>query len=293
MLASELILNQDGSVYHLGLKNGEVSPHIITVGDPARVKRIGQHLHSIEFERQKREFLTLTGLYKDLRLTVISTGIGTDNIDIVFNELDAVLNIDLQERRILDTLTSAKMLRLGTTGSLRESLAVDQFVSSRFAIGMEGLMEYYQRELSPKEKSLQSRFQQFAEQDDALPNGWYVASSSERFADLIMETDIHQGITVTAKGFYGPQGRSLGRVKLTYPTLIDDLSNFLFDGYPVTNLEMETAGILGLGHALGHQTASLSVALANRVSGEFSANPAQAVDHLIEEGLELMYQWSR
>ena len=292
MKASELILNADGSIYHLQLLPEDLAKHVITVGDPDRAIQIGRRLDRIEVQKQKREFLTLTGFYKDLKLTVISTGIGTDNIDIVFNELDALWNIDLQSRRIRDTLTSAKMLRLGTTGSLQEDILVDRLIFSQYALGADGLMEYYQRKEHVELDALESAFQSFASNQQALPSFVYGAAASPSILPHL-PSDIYKGITLTAKGFYAPQGRNLGRLKPLMPNLVDLLSSFTFQGIQLTNMEMETAGILGLGGALGHEVASLSVALANRKSGHFSTDSQAAIDRLIEEGLEVMYKWSQ
>jgi len=292
MHRSELILNPRGSIYHLDLLPHEIASNVITVGDPQRVRRIAQHLDLVEFEKQKREFLTITGFYKGLRLSLISTGIGTDNVDIVLNELDALWNIDLTSGRIKDTITQSKLLRLGTTGSLQNDLKEDGLIFSSYALGADGLMEYYEASKEDKVKDLEQRYKLFIESMEEVPHYVYGAASADSILSLL-SPDINQGITLTAKGFYGPQGRSLGRLSLSKPGLVDALSDFSFDGLRLTNLEMESAGLLALSQALGHEAASLSVVLANRKTSQFSQHPQKAIDHLIEVGLELMYQWSQ
>lgn len=290
--ASELILNPDNSIYHLNLKVGELADRIIFVGDPDRVDQVSKHFDKIEHKVRKREFYTVTGLYQQERLSVLSTGIGTDNIDIVWNEIDALFNFDFQTRQIKSTLTQLRVLRLGTCGGLRPENPVGTLVNSAYAIGADGLMHFYQMDAF-RDADFHLSFQDFHKK--FLPNTppFYTSSGSHSFQSLIQEKFPHikAGITFTAAGFYGPQGRNLGRLNLQAPGLIDQLQDFRYKDFAILNMEMETAGILGLGKGLGHEAASLSVILANRSRGEFHPNPKQAVEHLIEEGLEMILKW--
>lgn len=287
MQSTELILNPDGSVYHLHLLPEDLAEKIIFVGDPERVPSVAKHFDTIEVQKRKREFHTVTGIYKGQRMTVLSTGIGTDNIDIVLNELDALANIDLTSRSIKKELKQLKIMRLGTCGGLQKENLPSTIVHSRYAIGMDRLLDYYDYQQTDLDRAIATYFSH-SDLKNILP---YTAKSSDSFYELLQATDVKQGITVTAQGFYGPQGRSLGRIPVTYPTILDTLSAFSFADKQVLNLEMETAGILGLGALLGHECASLSVILANRPLGLFSENPARDVEKLIEKGLDWMLRW--
>lgn len=290
--ATELILNPNGSVYHLNLLPQEIAPKVIFVGDPERVPTVTQHFDHLEFTKQKREFCASTGSLQGQRITVLSTGIGTDNIDIVWNELDALVNIDLEGREVKKELTRLKVMRLGTCGGLQKDVPVGSIVNSQFALGLEGLMEYYQYEQNMQEKSLTTSFSQYL-QENNLPLSFFygTACSTSGYELLAAQHEILQGITLTAKGFYAPQGRSLGRVAITHPHIIDTIAAYQFENVVVTNLEMETAGILALGKALGHECLSLSVILANRATHTFSQNPEKAITHLVEKGLTWMLDW--
>lgn len=276
--SSELILNPDGSVYHLNLRPEHLAHDIIFVGDQNRVEKITQHFDSIEFSQQKREFKTQTGLYKGKRLTVLSTGIGPDNIDIVINELDALVNINLETREPKKKLTSLNIVRIGTSGSLQEDIPVDSFVLSSHALGLDNMLRSYQID----------DITNFAiEEAFTAQTGWdfkkgkpYVVPCSDVLAQAILSDRMHKGITATAGGFYGPQGRVL-RLPLQDPELNSKMDRFDFDGHRITNLEMETAAIYGLSALLGHNALSLNAIIANRASGTFSADPYKAVDELI------------
>ena len=284
---SELILNPDGSVYHLNLLPHQIAHDIVTVGDPDRVDSITQHFENIEFTVHKREFKTVTGLYAGKRLTVISTGIGTDNIDIVFNELDALVNVDLETRLVKDKLTSLNFYRIGTSGAIRADVKIDSVIISRYAIGLDGLMNYYKRESTAAESNIARQAKSILRKD--LPEVYpYAASASEQLVEQFKELG-RLGITTTAAGFYGPQGRSV-RLKNTSNDFLDDIVEVNYNDIHATNLEMETAGIYGLASALGHQAISLNAILANRVKGEFSNQPGETVDQLIEKFLEI---WGR
>jgi len=281
--ASELILNPNGSVYHLQLLPGQVADTVITVGDSDRVQEITKHFDSIEFTVQNREFKTQTGSYKGKRITVISTGIGTDNIDIVLNELDAVVNIDLKKRDVKKDLTSLDIIRVGTSGSINQEVPLDSFLLSEMAIGFDSLMHFYDS------KGVEEReaTQKFIEH-----TGWfskksepYIIKGSPKLIDIFKSEQTKSGITATNIGFYGPQGRVL-RLPLQDPTINNKLASFQYKGLNITNMEMETAGIYGLSKLLGHRAVSLNALIANRVTGEFSQNPKKLVASLIEYSLE-------
>lgn len=291
--STELILNADGSIYHLALLPEDIAHKIIFVGDPERIPQVTAHFDSILMKKAKREFHATTGIYKGQMLTVMSTGIGTDNIDIVMNELDALVNIDFASRTIKNELISLKIMRLGTCGGMQKELPVGTIVHSAYAVGADGLLTHYPSQNSAEIERMND-YLATAMPDFASASEYYIVKS-EGFEALLQHPEIHKGITLTNKGFYGPQGRSLGRVKVAFPTLIDDFTDLRFPtdagDLPILNLEMETAGILGLGGLLGHQCVSLSVILANRPLGIFAENPAQAVGNLIQTGLDLMLKW--
>ena len=281
--SSELILNPDGSVYHLNLKPENIAHDIIFVGDQNRVEKITKNFDSIEFSQQKREFKTQTGLYKGKRITVMSTGIGPDNIDIVMNELDALVNIDLETRQPKETLTSLNIIRIGTSGSLQEDIPVDSFVMSKFGLGLDNMLRSYLiDEVSNIE--MEDAFVKHTNWD--LRKGKpYVISCSEKLEKIIESDKMHKGITATAGGFYGPQGRVL-RLNIQDEELNSKMDNFEFEENRITNLEMETGAIYGLGKLLGHECLSLNAIIANRASGTFSEDPYKAVDELIAYTLD-------
>ena len=277
--ASELILNPDGSVYHINLKPENIAHDIIFVGDQNRVEKITKHFDSIEFTTQKREFKTQTGIYKGKRLTVMSTGIGPDNIDIVMNELDALVNIDLATRTIKKELTSLNIVRVGTSGSLQADIPCDSKVMSLYGLGLDNMIHSYVID-EIKETEMEDAF--IAQTNWDLRKGRpYVIKGSETLAKKFASDKIFQGFTGTAGGFYGPQGRVL-RLPIQDPELNHKMDNFNFNGIKMTNLEMETGAIYGLGKLLGHQCLSLNAIIANRADGTFSEDPYKAVDNLIE-----------
>ncbi|WP_395053854.1 nucleoside phosphorylase [Flavobacterium sp.] len=281
--SSELILNPDGSVYHLNLLPHQIANDIIFVGDQNRVEKITKNFEKIEFSQQKREFKTQTGIFKGKRITVMSTGIGPDNIDIVMNELDALVNIDLQTRLPKETLTSLNIIRIGTSGSLRENIPCDSFVMSKFGLGLDNMLRSYLiDEVSNLE--MEDAFVKHTNWD--LKKGKpYVISCSEKLEKIIESARIHKGITATAGGFYGPQGRVL-RLNIQDKELNSKMDTFEFEDNKITNLEMETAAIYGLGKLLGHNCLSLNAIIANRATGTFSDDPYKAVDELIEYTLD-------
>ena len=280
--SSELILNPDGSVYHINLLPEHIAHDIIFVGDQNRVEKITRHFDSIEFTTQKREFKTQTGLYKGKRLSVMSTGIGPDNIDIVMNELDALVNIDLKTRTIKENHTALNIVRIGTSGSLQADIPVDSFVMSAYGLGLDNMLRSYLID-SVSEKAIEEEF--INQTDWDLRKGRpYVIKSSEMLAKKIESPQIHKGFTGTAGGFYGPQGRVL-RLEIQDPALNQKMDAFNFNGIRMTNLEMETAAIYGLGKLLGHECLSLNAIIANRANGTFSEDPYKAVDALIAYAL--------
>lgn len=278
MKQSELILNPDGSVYHLNLLPENIAQDIIFVGDQDRVEKITKHFSSIEFSTQKREFKTQTGVYKGKRISVISTGIGPDNIDIVLNELDALVNIDLKTRLPKDVLTSLNIIRIGTSGALQAETAVDSFVMSKYGLGMDNMLRSYQIENISKHEIENA----FVSQTnwDAKKGRPYCTSCSEVLEKKMESSVILKGITATAPGFYAPQGRVL-RLALQDADLNNKMDAFEFEGNKITNLEMETAAIYGLSNLLGHQALSLNAIIANRATGDFSKNPEKATEDLI------------
>ncbi|WP_121965970.1 nucleoside phosphorylase [Myroides sp. N17-2] len=276
--SSELILNPDGSIYHLNLRPEHVAKDIIFVGDQNRVDRITKHFESIEFSTQKREFKTTTGTYKGKRMTVISTGIGPDNIDIAVNEIDALFNIDLETREIKKELTSVNIVRIGTSGSLQADIPVNSFVLSQYGLGLDNVMRSYLIE-EVTDVPLEDAFIKHTNWDLRKGRPYFIKNSSELEAKLESELTF-KGITGTAGGFYGPQGRVL-RLGIQDPELNHKIDNFSFGEYRITNFEMETSAIYGLCKLLGHHAVSLNTIIANRANGTFSEDPYAAVDKLI------------
>ena len=280
--ASELIINSRGAAYHVNCRPEEIANTIITVGDPERVKEVSKYFDSIEFENQHREFVTHTGYIGKKRISVTSTGIGPDNIDIVLNELDALVNIDFETRTVKEILTQLNIIRVGTSGSLQKEIPVDSFVASTHAIGLDNLMNFYRHTNNDEEMALQQAFITHT-QINSLTNPYVFGASSALLKEFV--EGVHQGITVTCPGFYGPQGRVL-RLGLAKPNLIDHLSTFSCGNHRISNFEMETSAIYGLGKMLGHHCLSLSAIVANRISQEFSADGGLAVENLIKKTLE-------
>jgi uridine phosphorylase len=281
--ASELILNPDGSVYHLNLKPEHIAHDIIFVGDQNRVEKISSLFDTIEFSFQKREFKTHTGTLNGKRISVISTGIGPDNIDIVMNELDALVNIDLKTRKPKSNLTTLNIVRIGTSGSLQADIPVDSFVMSTYGLGLDNMLRSYLIEDISNSK-MEDSFVNHTNWDTRKGRP-YVISCSEKLEQLIESDTIHKGITATAGGFYGPQGRIL-RLGIQDEYLNSKMDNFQFEGNRITNLEMETAAIYGLSKLMGHNALSLNAIIANRATGTFSEDPYKAVDELIKYTLE-------
>ena len=281
---SELIINERGAVYHVNCRPEEISTTIITVGDPDRVKEVSKHFDKIEFKNQHREFVSHTGYIGNKRLTVVSTGIGPDNIDIVLNELDALVNIDFETRTIKNELTSLNIVRLGTSGSLQKEIPVDSFVASTHGLGLDNLMNYYQLESNALENELIQSFTTHTQMQ--VVSNPYISSAGVSLLKNFVD-GFHHGITVTCPGFYGPQGRVL-RMGLKLPALIDQLTTFNFGEYRISNFEMETSALYGMSKVLGHQCLSLSAIVANRISKEFSKDGQAAVENLIKKALPII-----
>jgi uridine phosphorylase len=277
--ASELIVNPDGSVYHINLKPGQVAQDILFVGDQNRVEKITQHFDSIEFSTQKREFKTQTGTYKGKRITVMSTGIGPDNIDIVMNELDALFNVDFETRKIKKELTSLNIIRIGTSGSLQADIPCDSIVMSQYGLGLDNMLRSYLID-AISETEIEDAF--IAQTQWDLRKGRpYVIAGSSKLIKLFESDNIYKGFTGTVGGFYGPQGRVI-RLDILDSDLNTKMDHVNYNGIQMTNLEMETAAIYGLGKLMGHECLSLNAIIANRATGMFSEDPYKTVDALIE-----------
>jgi len=275
---SELILNPDGSVYHLNLKPEDISDTLLFVGDQDRVEKITKHFDTIEFSTQKREFKTQTGTYKGKRISVISTGIGPDNIDIVLNELDALINIDFKTRTIKEKLNSLNIIRIGTSGSLQSDIPVDSFLIGTHGLDLNGMLHFYELE-DICNHEIENAFMKHTHwnSNKARP---IVISNSLELERIFESKQTYKGVTGTAGGFYGPQGRVL-RLAIQDSELNNKMNSFLYDGFRISNLEMETATIYGLSKLLGHNALSLNAIIANRANGTFSKNPAKTIESLI------------
>jgi len=282
---SELIINNRGAIYHLDVKPEELADTIIVVGDPERVKKVSAHFDKIEHRLHHREFITHTGFIGNKHISVISTGIGPDNIDIVFNELDALANIDFETRTIKNELTKLNIIRFGTSGSLQADIPVDSFVASTHGLGLDNLLNFYSYEKTVADKEMVDSFIAQTKLDTAITNP-YAFSSSEKLLQKFGE-GFHKGITVTCPGFFGPQGRVL-RLGLSSPGLVDKLTHFNFNNHRITNFEMETSAIYGLGKLMGHECLSINVIIANRVAKEFSKDSDAAVESMIKNALEAL-----
>ena len=282
--SSELIINADGSIFHLHLKPEQLADHIILVGDPGRVELIGKLLTDIEFQVQNREFVSTTGKYNNQRITIVSTGIGTDNIDIVVNELDALANINLNTREINPVHRKLNLVRIGTSGGLQDFLGVNSFVVSKKAIGFDGLLNFYANRNSVSDLEFEEAFKRHTNWGKQLTSP-YVVDCSEILFSKIHREDTISGVTISAPGFYGPQGRVL-RLPLADPELNDKIESFSFKGHKITNFEMECSAIYGLSKLLGHEALTVCLIIANRVKKEANANYHQSMETLIRLVLE-------
>ena len=281
---SELIINSRGAIYHLNLRPEEIADTIIIVGDQDRVAKVSKHFDSIECKLQHREFVTHTGFVGAKRISVMSTGIGPDNIDIAMNELDALANIDFETRCIRKELKKLQIIRFGTSGALQGDIPVDSIVASTHGLGFDNVMNYYYADHTDEEQQLIDAFLQQTQMDTAITRPYIFESSR-----LLLEKcgSFFKGITVTAPGFYGPQGREL-RLRSRSRELIDRLSSFSINGHRITNFEMESSAIFGLGKLLGHDCISINVIVANRIRNEYSKDGNAAVENMIEKALEVV-----
>lgn len=280
---SELILNPDGSIYHINLKPEHIAPTVIFVGDQNRVEKVANHFDHIEFSTQKREFKTIVGHLNGKRFTVISTGIGPDNIDIVLNEIDALVNINLKTRTVKKELTSLQIVRMGTSGSLHEDIPVDSIVLGKYGLGFDGVLHSYQNK-GIFEPELENAFIHHCDyaSEKSRP---YIVKNSSKLEKKLLTDDIFSGITATAGGFYGPQGRVL-RLALQDSELNQKIESFSYKQLRVTNLEMETSVIYGLSKLLGHHAVSMNAIIANRANLSFSKDPYAAVENMIQYTLK-------
>jgi len=276
---SELILNPDGSVYHLHIHPENIADTIIVVGDPGRVKEISKYFDKVDFRVQNRELFTHTGSIGNKRLTVLSTGMGTDNLDIVINELDAAVNIDLKTRELKKSHTKLNIIRLGTAGALQADIQPGDFVASSFGMGMDGLLYFYGKGKSVMDAPLADAFENHVKWNEKLP-GIYAVPCSDRLMQTLGKDLVH-GITLTAPGFYGPQGREL-RLKLAFPELNHLIESFDFNGNRIANFEMETSALYGLGKMLGHETLTICTIVANRVNQSYAKDYHSDIERLIK-----------
>ncbi|WP_114748173.1 nucleoside phosphorylase [Pleomorphovibrio marinus] len=277
---SELLINTDGRIYHLGLRPGDVADKIITVGDPDRVEKISKHFDRIVLKQRHREYVTHTGIFQGKELSVMSTGMGTDNVEIFLNELDALFNVDFNTRKPKERFLKLEIVRVGTSGSLQEEIPVDGLLASTSALGLDTLMNFYSFPQLAGEQAFASMVM------EKLGLGFtpYLAHASPELLHRL-GSSLLSGITVTCPGFFAPQGRQV-RLEPRLPLLLDQLSSMSFDGKKMTNFEMETAGYYSLGKLLGHEVLSLNVLVVNRKKGNFSENPDLAMDKLIQHVLE-------
>jgi len=281
--ASELILHPDGSIYHLSIRPEQLAKTVILVGDPQRVETISNYFDDIEFKGENREIHTHTGTLNNKRLTVMSTGMGTDNIDIVLNELDALVNIDLEKKVIKPAHTALQIIRLGTSGGIQPDLPINAFVLSEYGLGLDGLLSFYKQSEKVIDEDLTNAFIAHANLPHNMPQP-YLVKSSDKLSNFFGDEFV-KGITATAPGFYGPQGRRV-RLEVAFPDLIDRLQDFAFNGRKILNLEMETSALFGLSKLLGHHALTLCVAIANRKRHGYNPDYKSAIKKLIELVLE-------
>jgi uridine phosphorylase len=281
---SELIINDRGAVYHIDLRPDELGDTVVTVGDPDRVREVSKYFDKIEVKRQHREFISHTGYIGKKRITVLSSGIGPDNIDIVVNELDALVNIDFETREVKKQLKSLNIIRIGTSGSLQADIPVDSFVASTHGLGIDNLLNFYRYEQNDEEQQLIHSFVTHTQIHGQIGHPYITSGAASLIKHFVK--DFHQGITVTCPGFYGPQGRIL-RLGIRNPELINRLTDFRFGQHRITNFEMETSAIYGLGKLLGHNCLAVNAIVANRIKKEFSKDGKAAVENLIKKFIQL------
>ena len=281
---SELIINPDGTIFHLHMKPEQLADHVILVGDPGRVKMIAGFFDQIESETENREFVSTTGMYGSKRITVLSTGIGTDNIDIVINELDALVNIDLHTRQIKNKRKSLSIIRIGTSGGLQGDIPVNAFLASKKAIGFDGLLNFYERREEVSDIAFEESFKSFVQWNKLLPSPYVVESDPDLY-NKIVDSDFTPGVTISAPGFYGPQGREL-RLKIVDPHINDKIEAFRFGNQRITNYEMECSAIYGLSKLLGHKALTVCIIIANRVSKRANEDYKPVMVKLVQKVLD-------
>ena len=282
---TNIILNNDGSIYHLGLFPNEINDIIFTVGDPDRVKFVSRHFNSINLKKQKREFLIHNGLYKGVPVSVLSTGIGTGNIDIVINELDIISNIDLKTGKLNNKKKQLNIIRLGTSGSIQPEINIGSILLSEFAIGFDNLLNFYSYK-NEFEESLSIKLMKHLNIDDDNIKP-YAFKCDDYLFNNFSKTFSNSGITLTNSGFYGPQSRNI-RIPLRFKNLNNKLNSFEYSEKKITNLDMETSGIYGLCKLLGHKSLSINAILANRTTGDFVKDPDKTIDYMIEQTFNLV-----
>ena len=283
--ASELIINDRGAIYHLNVRPEEIADTIITVGDPERVASVSKYFDRVEHTLAHREFITHTGYIGQKRISVLSTGIGPDNIDIALNEIDALANINFDSRTINDQKKSVSIIRMGTCGSLQGEVGVNELVAGTHGLGIDNVLHFYTQENNEEEKAILAAFDEHTK-ISAHKIQPYIATASAGLLKHFTEGYSH-GITVTCPGFYGPQGRIL-RLPLKMPNLVDQMTSFKYNQHRIANFEMETSAIYGLCNLLGHQCLSINVIIANRVKKEYSKDMGKAVDHMIQKSLGII-----
>jgi uridine phosphorylase len=277
---SELILNSNGSVFHLHLKPGEIAKTILLVGDPGRVDMISGLFDNIELKRQNREFVSVTGILNGKRLTVVSTGIGTDNIDIVLNELDALINVDFNSRMVLDNKTALDFIRIGTSGSLQKNLPVDSWLMSEKVIGFDGLLNFYSGIEAISDLKMEQHFTQYLNWNKRLTTP-YIINANQQLMDLIYVDEMTKGVTISAPGFYGPQGRVI-RLDIQDSDINAKINAYRYGGLQITNYEMECSAIYGLSALLGHRAVTVCAIIANRLAGTYSKDYHPVVEKLVK-----------
>ena len=281
--ASELIINSDGSIFHLHLKPHEISDTIILVGDPGRVDMVSSFFETKEFRREAREFVTVTGSYKGKRLTVLSTGIGTDNIDVVMNELDALVNIDFETREIKDEKKSLRLLRIGTCGAIQPDIPIGSFIFSHISVGCDGLLNWYGNRENVTIPDMEKAFMEHVNWNRHLPDPYFIRASDE-LIELFKDVTV-EGVTISASGFFGPQGRVV-RLPLAMPDMVEKFETFRFDGHRITNFEMEGSALAGLSKHLGHRAGTVCCAIANRYHKGAAPEYKPYVEKLVKLALD-------
>ena len=285
--ASELIINSDGSIFHLHLKPHEISDTIILVGDPGRVDMVSSFFETKEFRREAREFVTVTGSYKGKRLTVLSTGIGTDNIDVVMNELDALVNIDFETREIKDEKKSLRLLRIGTCGAIQPDIPIGSFIFSHISVGCDGLLNWYGNRENVTIPDMEKAFMEHVNWNRHLPDPYFIRASDE-LIELFKDVTV-EGVTISASGFFGPQGRVV-RLPLAMPDMGEKFETFRFDGHRITNFEMEGSALAGLSKHLGHRAGTVCCAIANRYHKGAAPDYKPYVEKLVKLALDRLAQ---